>query len=248
MVRNQNKEEKQVFIASSFPAGSHKGFHFGQALSGCSPGHLWVRWLYIPLTPSGLQVIIKPSLTKPGGLHQPLMISLHFALLFTNNPFFLKLSLILIGACWDPDEHKHHQKVGTIVKSVWHSEPSCVWPQAPSPVSFLHHIHSLQDMQGPTHRASNTCATPAAGQVLTPSHQRLCCSLWTPATHAALWTLFPEWKTNWKTQRSCEPWPIMALPHIIIFHHIPNFHSRIFYLMSPQPIKWCQFVCGCSCF
>ena len=247
MVRNQTKEEKQVFIASSSPAGSHKGFHSGQALSGCSPGHLWVRWLYIPLTPSGLQVIIKPSFTKPGELHQPLMISLHFALLFTNNPFFETLfnpHLSMLGPWWTQTspEGGHHCEVGVAFRDFL-----CLTPSPLSRVIF-HHIHSLQDTQGPSHRASNTCATPAAGQVLTPSHQRLCCSLGTPATHAASWTLLPEWNTNWKTQRSCEPRPMMALPHLIIFHHIPIFHSRIFYLMSPQPVKWCQFVCGCSCF
>ena len=102
---NSKKSEqgREAGIYCQFlPCGSHKSFHSGQALSGCSPDHLWVRCLYLPLTPSGLQVIIKPSLTKPGGLHQPLMISLHFALLFTNNPL-LKLSLILTEACWDPD-------------------------------------------------------------------------------------------------------------------------------------------------
>ena len=77
-------------------------------------------------------------------------------------------------------EGRRHCKVSVAFRAFL-----CLTPSPLASVIFPLHPFTPRHAR-PHHRASSTCATPAAGQVLTPSHQRLCYSLWAPATHAAL--------------------------------------------------------------
>lgn len=135
------------------------------------------------------------------------------------------------------------------MKSVWHSEPSCVWPQAPpSGVIFPPHPFTPRHARRRTQRLQHLRHTSCWPGLNTFTPAPLQLSLDTSNPHCPMHITSQAWKSNWETQRSWEPRLMMALPHFTIFHHIPDFHSRIFYFMSPQPVKSCQFICCCSSF
>ena len=136
--------------------------------------------------------------------------------------------------------------MGTAAKLVWHSEPSYVWPQTPLQCHFPRQFtprHARPHTQNTQH-LHHTSRGPGL-HTFTPTPLLL--SLDASNPHCPMHMTSQEWKTNLRTHKGWQPWPMMALPYFIIFHRIPNFYSRIFYLPSPQPVKWFQFV-YCCCF